>query len=70
MTFERFPEDLKETRSVPDAAVDLLLDQSRVQYGSDVIALCYGLVVSGLERRGCRIENAGGGGLDDREEDF
>lgn len=69
MAFESFPEDLKETRSIPDTTVDLLLNQFRVEYGSDVIALGHGLAVRRLERRGRRIENAGGG-LDDGEEDF
>ena len=32
MTFESFSECLKETRGIPDAMVDLLLDQLWVQY--------------------------------------
>jgi hypothetical protein len=50
MTFESFSKNLKETRSVPDAMVDLLLNQVWVQHRSDVARLRREFVESGLER--------------------
>ena len=50
MTFESFSKNLKETRSVPDAMVDLLLNQVWVQHRSDVTRLRREFVESGLER--------------------
>ena len=72
MAFECFSEDLKETRGVPDAMVDFLLNKVRIQYGSDVIRLRRELVKSRLERgvAGGRIEDVGWKGLYDGEKDF
>jgi hypothetical protein len=72
VAFESFSKDLKETRSVPDAMVDFLLNKVRVEYRSDVIRLCCELIKSGLERgvSDGRIEDARWKRLYDREEDF
>jgi hypothetical protein len=72
MTFESFSKNLKETRSVPDAMVDLLLNQVWVQHRSDVARLRREFVESGLERGRSDggIENAGRERLDDGEKDF
>ena len=50
MAFESFSKNLKETRGVPNAMVDFLLDQLRIQYRSDIIRLGCEFVESGLER--------------------
>ena len=72
MAFECFTEDLEETRGVPDAMVDFLLNKDRIQYRSDVIRLRRELVKSGLERgvAGGRIKDVGWKGLYDGEKDF
>ena len=72
MAFESFSKDLEETRGVPDAMVDFLLNKIWVQYRSDVIRLRCELVKSRLERgvTDGRIEYVGREWLYDREEDF
>jgi hypothetical protein len=72
VAFESFSKDLKETRSVPDAMVDFLLNKVRVEYRSDVIRLRCELIKSRLERgvSDGRIEDARWKRLYDREEDF
>ena len=50
MAFESFSKNLKETRGVPNAMVDFLLDQLWIQYRSDVIFLSRECVERGLER--------------------
>lgn len=49
MAFEGFPENLEETRGLPNVVVDLLLDQFRVQYRPDIISLGCHFVGSELE---------------------
>ena len=72
MAFESFPKDLKETRGVPDAMVDFLLNQVWLEYRSDVTRLRCELVKSRLERgvSDSRIEDVGWERLYDGEEDF
>ena len=62
MAFESFSKNLKETRGVPNAMVDFLLNQAWIQYRSDVIRLRCEFVEGRLERGWSdgRIEDAGG----------
>ena len=50
MGFESFPKSLKETLGVPDAVVDLLLNEVWVEDRPDVFLLGSELVEGGLER--------------------
>ena len=52
MAFESFSKNLKETRSIPNAVVDFLLNQLWIQYRSDIVRLGCEFVESGLERGG------------------